>query len=358
MKARIYLWLLSILLLTPVAVTQEAEQLSIQLSGTAETIRAVSLDTNCDRDSGTDSAELSRNKPHGLRLLNSQTDQVIWQLDSLTAALCADITAVDTNQDSYIDRLYFATTGGQLWRVDLRAQDRDLWQAQLLLELEAEQPFYNAPDVVVSQDGTYFAVIIGTGAKQLPEQQAVQNYLIFYRDHCVQSVIAGCDSEPKTLANLQQLTNPNRAQQPLNIEKYNNGWYLPLELGEATVTRAVTNNYTTLVATFSSATHSSCTGSQCKTAGESRLYHFNPFHFDSHSELDNKPYYRRLEGTEPLSEPVPFVLLPSAQACGERTCNPSGPIVSGFSFGQSKQQIEQPELGLIKKIWWYSRRDR
>lgn len=357
MQAKFFISLLTALLLTPVAVATGPEQIQILLSGTVEDIRAVSFDIPCDQNSDVKRTELFTQKSHGIRLLDAQTDRLIWQLDSMAFAVCADITAVDTNEDGYIDRLYFANTGGQLWRVDLGAEYRDLWRAQLLLELEGGQSFYTAPDVVVSQDGAYYAVIIGTGDKPLPNQQAVQNYVIFYRDHCIQTGTGGCAAITKTLADLQQLASPNRAQQPLDREKYNNGWYLPLARGEATVTRAITNNYTTLVATFSSDINSPCAVSDCNKAGQSRLYYFNPFHFDSHSELDNKPYYQLVEGAEPLPEPVPFILLPDPPTCDGQGCNPHASIISGFSFGDSKQQIDQPELGLIKKTWWYNRRD-
>jgi len=340
--------LLSALLLASTAAANEIEQLQILLSGAAEDIRVVSLDSNCDRDSYADKADLSTGKSHGITILDAQTDRIIWQLDSMASAVCADITAVDTNQDGYIDRLYFSSTAGQLWRVELESQDRDLWTAQLLLELSPGQPFFTSPDVVVSQDGTYYGVIIGSAGKQ----QALQNTIIFYRDYCLHAGAPDCSTTKKSLADLQQLTNPNLAQQPLDEDKYKNGWYLPLAPGEATVTRAVTNNYTTLVATFSR-----CLASQCKTPGESRIYYFNPFHFDPHPKLESKPYYRLVESSEPLDEPVPFILLPDPPSCNGQGCSPHGAIIGGFSFGDSQQHIELPELGLIVKTWWHNHRD-
>lgn len=366
MKIQFHHLFLSSLLLVPLAT--EAEPLQIILSGATEDIRAVSLDSPCNQNPVIGTAEASTDRAHGIKLVDAQTDRLIWQLDTMEFAVCADITAVDSNEDGYIDRLYFANTGGQLWRLELEGDDKDLWRAQLLLELQGGQPFFTAPDVVVSQDGSYYGVIIGSAAVQQNGTQPIQNYLIFYRDHCVQIAATNCTADTKTLSDLQQLIHPNRAQQPLDKHRYNNGWYLPLAPDEITVTRAVTNNYTTLVATFNSAkqspyTDSTCQHSDCSAAGESRLYYFNPFYFDSDPELEDKPYYRLVEaadrhgGAEPLPEPEPFIQLPEPASCQGQGCSSQGPIIAGFNFGDIQQQIELPELGLIVKTWWYSPRD-
>jgi type IV pilus assembly protein PilY1 len=345
------------LLLSPLVAAAEAKPLPIQLSGSIEHIRAVSLDSQCGQHASSDAADRSTANNHGIRLVHAHTDRLIWQLETMAFAVCADITVVDSNEDGYIDRLYFANTGGQLWRVQLDSDNSDLWRAQLLLELEEGQPFFTAPDVVVSQDAGYYGIIIGSAGTAQTHLQSTQNYLIFYRDYCLHSAAADCTAGTKTLADLQQLIHPNRAQPPVDNSKYHNGWYLPLAADEVTVTRAATQNYTTVVATFNPGAAGTCTYGDCTTTGESRLYYFNPFYFDSDPNLEHRPYYRLVEGAGPLPDPQPFIQLPEPKPCRKQSCKPLQPIIAGFNFGDTQQQIEQPELGLIVKSWWHNHRD-
>jgi len=329
--------------------------LQMRLSGAVIAIKAVSLEENCNRDSFVASSHNREAKSHGVKLIDTQTDKLIWQLDTMAFTVCADITAIDANQDGFIDRLYFANTGGELWRVDLWGQDSAEWQAQLLLQLEGRQQFFTAPDVVSSQDGTYYALLIGSGDQRPAPEPSRQNYLIFYRDYCLHNQMPACQTRTKTLADLQQLDHPNRAKSPFNKDSYNNGWYLPLAPGEAAVTRVVTNQYNSLVATYKV-----CGEPSCATPGESRIYDFNAFYLSADTKLEHSAYYRRVQSAEPLPEPKPFIQLPDNPACQGRGCGANGAgddIVVGFDFGEIRQPMALPQLAVVRKTWWHNHRE-
>lgn len=329
--------------------------LKIRLSGAVIAIQAVSLEQDCDRETFGASSSGLEARNHGVKLVDGQTGKLIWQLDGMAFTVCAHITAIDSNQDGYIDRLYFANTGGELWRVDLWGQDSAEWQAQLLLRLEARQQFFTAPDAVFSQDGTYYALLIGSGDQRPAVEQSRQNYLIFYRDYCLHHQMPECRARTKTLADLQQLDHPNRAKSPFNEDSYNNGWYLPLAPGEAAVTRVVTNQYNSLVATYKV-----CGEPSCATPGESRIYDFNAFYLSADTKLERSAYYRRVPSVEPLPEPKPFIQLPDNPACQDRGCGANGAgsdIVVGFDFGEIRQPMALPQLAVVRKIWWHNHRE-
>lgn len=306
-----------------------------------------------------------RTQGRGMIMLDALTGEIIWQHNSMVYAVPSNITVVDRDDDGYIDRAYFANTGGQLWRVDMDRQDSSLWQPKLLLELSGGQKFFNAPDVVTSESGSYYGIIIGSGDREKPFSKNTQNHLIFYRDYCVDAKDSACTAKAKTLLDLQQLKNPRVPKSPLVTEKLENGWYLPLEIGEKAVTRSITSNYTTVFATHIPSCTSSRDQADCNSLGQARIYQFNPFSFDDEedSDPDTKPrndretYYRQVEGGGLLPDPVPFRMAVEPPSCSGEACDPGGKIISGLLFGGVIDPIQQPALGIVKKTWWHSFRD-
>ena len=85
---------------------------------------------------------------------------------------------LDGNGDKLTDRIYFADTGGNIWRVDLPGNalptsSQNTWQINQLASLGGgnaanDRRFFNAPDVVrIRFDGNPIdAVLIGSGFQQ------------------------------------------------------------------------------------------------------------------------------------------------------------------------------------------------
>jgi type IV pilus assembly protein PilY1 len=125
----------------------------------------------------------------GIFILDAITGNLLWQagpggggttctgnpckLAGMNYAIPADITLVDRDFDGYIDRLYAADTGGNIWRVDLQptgSGDASTWQATQLAALggtgTTKRKFFFSPDVVLTK--TYDVVLDITGDREHP----------------------------------------------------------------------------------------------------------------------------------------------------------------------------------------------
>ena len=100
----------------------------------------------------------ARSQGRGLMALNALTGEVIWQHTGLSFSVPAEVSVIDRDGNGYADRVYFADTGGQLWRLDMAANKPKNWQLTLLLKLPGKQKFFTAPDIITSPDGTYDAI--------------------------------------------------------------------------------------------------------------------------------------------------------------------------------------------------------
>lgn len=139
----------------------------------------------------------------GIFVVDAVTGNVLWQagpggigasctgnpckLAGMTYSIPADITLVDRDFDGYIDRLYAADTGGNIWRVDLQPTgtgDVSTWQATQLAALggsgTTKRKFFFPPDVVLTK--SYDVVLDVTGDREHPllSQQAVAIVNRFY----------------------------------------------------------------------------------------------------------------------------------------------------------------------------------
>ena len=238
--------------------------------------------------------------------------------------------------------------------MDLESTNPANWQARRLIALPKGCKFLNSPDAVSSPDGSYDAVIIGSGDSEKPFDTKVQNYLLFYRDQ------AAIRAQPLTLDDLQKITiDPvslgfgslqfDQAQDEKNA-KFKNGWYLQLAPGEKVVTRAITaNNITTF------ATHIPCIASDCDALGEARIYRFDPFNLKGKG--DKERVYRRIKHGGILPPPTKFTLVIEDENCVADDCAPEKKIISGALFGPHIEQFGDQGLGGRRTLWRYNLQD-
>ncbi|HKX44098.1 MAG TPA: PilC/PilY family type IV pilus protein, partial [Burkholderiaceae bacterium] len=139
----------------------------------------------------------------GIFIVDAVTGNLLWQagpggsgtsctgnpcrLAGMTYSIPADITLVDRDFDGYIDRLYAADTGGNIWRVDLQPTSTgavSTWQVTQLAALggsgTTKRKFFYPPDVVLTK--TYDVVVNVTGDREHPllSQQATNVVNRFY----------------------------------------------------------------------------------------------------------------------------------------------------------------------------------
>ena len=124
----------------------------------------------------------------------------------LEHSVAASVTLLDSNGDGLTDRVYFADTGGNVWRVDLSGNTRpsasqDSWYVVKLIDVNGgtaatDRRFFNAPDVVrTAYAGAAFdAILIGSGDRTNPNDMdnpsdandpAVDNQFYMLRDEAI-----------------------------------------------------------------------------------------------------------------------------------------------------------------------------
>lgn len=174
----------------------------------------------------------------GLFIVDAASGELVWSMtpapDSdnnmsepgLRHSVAAAVTVLDSNGDELSDRIYFADTGGQLWRVDLPGSDlpdanQDTWRVVRLATVNdgtaaTDRRFFNAPDVVRTSyaDATFDAVLIGSGDRTNPNDpfdgddpndpgsEAVDNQFYMFRDRAINPYfteapsLADCNADP------------------------------------------------------------------------------------------------------------------------------------------------------------------
>ncbi|MCF7983966.1 MAG: hypothetical protein K9L70_06145 [Thiohalocapsa sp.] len=144
----------------------------------------------------------------GLYILDAETGARLWSatpgvsnannlnVPGLEDSVPAAVTAIDSNSDGISDRIYFADTGANVWRIDMVGRKDQDWTAHKLAELggdteSSDRRIFNRVDVVATQyKGRAFdAVIVGTGNRSHPLETTVENRFYMLRDDHIQSAI-------------------------------------------------------------------------------------------------------------------------------------------------------------------------
>jgi type IV pilus assembly protein PilY1 len=159
----------------------------------------------------------------GIFILDATNGNIIWQakggggsnycqgttcqLADMTYSIPGDIALLnrDFDKNGYIDRLYAADTGGNVWRVDLEpagGNTPDKWQVTKLASLGGTGNFKRkilaAPDVVVTK--TFDVVLTGTGDREHPLYSSSGNstYSVVNRFYALKDVNTGNDAKGAT----------------------------------------------------------------------------------------------------------------------------------------------------------------
>jgi len=324
-------------------------------------------------DPQADDAAGARIQGRGVIVIDAETGADIWQVTSgspsspsgtvlsntdMRFSVPADLAVIDRDRNGYADRIYFGDTGGQLWRLDIASTNLSNWKATRLLHLPTDTRFLNAPDVVESPDGSYDLVVIGTGDREKPADTSIDNYMVFYRDYdqngpsTLTSPLQLSDlAKAATLANSTEQFDPNN--DITADSKFTKGWYLELDTGEKVVTSALTVSEVTTFATNVPGLNSTCTD-----LGEARIYKINPFTVTG--VADGGKNYGEVEGGGFLPSPVGFTVILKEKICDDNNanCEIKEKVVSGSIFGFHPEDFPTDPLGMRKKVWWYSDRDK
>jgi type IV pilus assembly protein PilY1 len=208
----------------------------------------------------------------------------------------ASPTAVDLDGDGYIDRVYVADVGGQLWKFDMsRAAslvsgtvkncssltDTNCWMGKRLFAAASSQTnppaagqFYPAQGMFAPPTLAYDAagnlwVYIGSGDRYHPNNTS-SNRFYGIKDNT-------------TMANGSNLTESSLTNMSSGSGTVTQGWYVPLNSNEKVLASADVFNSTVLFTTFTPTTAAVCGGG----AGDAKLYAINMNTGDAALNLTN-----------------------------------------------------------------------
>jgi len=295
-------------------------------------------DTNKDSQDTAQADSMGR----GIFIVDAVTGALVWSMTpdpksltnmeeaGLIHSVAASVTAFDSNGDELSDRIYFADTGGQLWRVDLPGAElpdvnQDTWRAVKIAAVNGgtagtDRRFFNAPDVVrTAHLGVAFdAILIGSGDRTNPNDLddpadpndvAVQNQFYMFRDRAINPYFtdapsaAECNADPPSVDFRCRLplapddlydVSPNLVQAGTAEEQSAaqaallaaDGWRLDLpNNGEKVLARSITIAGKVYITTY---TPRSVNANVCEpVAGQGRLYVLNLFNAGAEVDFDS-----------------------------------------------------------------------
>ncbi|MBH0021973.1 pilin biogenesis protein [Pseudoalteromonas sp. SWXJ133] len=151
------------------------------------------------------------NVGRGIYIVEAETGKRVWALTpdingfKGKHSIAANITTLDSDYDGYIDRIYAADTGGDVWRIDMPGTNTSEFSHFKLAELgsnkatEDRRFFYkplvartiyskvsettiNGSTVITRLDTPYDAIVIGSGNRSKPTGTNEKDQLFMIRD--------------------------------------------------------------------------------------------------------------------------------------------------------------------------------
>lgn len=177
-------------------------------------------------------------------------------------SLAAPPTAVDTNADGYVDKVYIGDLGGQMWVFDVSSDNRLNWTGRRLFVSPGapveKHPIYFQPAVAFDKQRTPW-VYFGTGDRENPTEKNTGERFYAVKDD-------GIRPYPREETDLKDVT-VYEDQIFKTPEEPLKGWYI--KLGKAEKVLAKPTVFGNLVY-FTTYTYTST--DECKAAGEATLY--------------------------------------------------------------------------------------
>ena len=169
-------------------------------------------------------------------VIDMKTGEIIWQFAydngdpvkrRMTNSFPASPTAVDTNFDGYVDKVYIGDMGGQMWVFDLPFDEStkksdSLWAGKRLFTAPKggaeKHNIYYAPAVAFDNNGIPW-VYFGTGDREDPKDfRNDQERFYAVKDD-------GLGSYPRDEGDLKNVT----ASNTFTVDNTKKGWYIKLE---------------------------------------------------------------------------------------------------------------------------------
>lgn len=183
-----------------------------------------------DRDGQQPSTPVNTSMGHDIFIFDAKKGYRIWSLrDSMGNSEIKDsipggVRILDVNQNKMIDRMYFADTGGNVWRLDLSEEiskndetDNVSSDSKSVLTKfatltgngarENSRKFYNEPDVsLLKPNGkTLFAISLGSGFRAHPMDKSINDKFFVLIDKSPLYPLDSTSWQPITMNNLSEV---------------------------------------------------------------------------------------------------------------------------------------------------------
>jgi type IV pilus assembly protein PilY1 len=204
-------------------------------------------------------------------VVDVKTGDILWQFNydaaddikkEMKHSLPAPPTAVDTNANGYVDRVYTGDLGGQMWVFDVSSNDILKWTGNRLFESRGEpserHPIYYQPAVAFDKSKTPW-VFFGTGDREDPTEKNSNERFYAIRDD---GPPYDKPTYPLKEGDLDNVTSNNTL-----APSAKKGWYIKLEKSEKVLAKPAVFNKLLYFTTY---TYTS--KDECKAAGNATLY--------------------------------------------------------------------------------------
>ena len=276
----------------------------------------------------------------------------------MTYAVPSDVTAISTDLDPLIDRVYVGDMGGNVWRFDIDDKDEGAWRGMQLATLsnpsgEKRKFFYPpavAPQSLPGSADVFDAVYIGSGDKEHPTLASTttpattdDRIFMLIDEHNLKSTGKGLPITLSTLLDIAQDTTKVDAASLGGVQ----GWMRRLDNGEKVV-----NSPTVFFGRLRFGTFAPLTSvNDCTPPGEGRLNEIDSLSgstvaLNATTSGANPRYYSTFLSRGYMSS-TQLLVLPTGA---------SGKTKSVFTFACADAQCLGQNvltLGAPTKVYWY-----
>ncbi len=190
----------------------------------------------------------SDTKGRAIYVIDISNGNLIWSYSNaknsnMKYCIPSDIARIDTNGDTYIDRLYVGDIGGQVWRFDIPDPDPSTWTAKIIFDANKgeslKRKIFYPPDVTLEK-GNYEMIFLGTGDREHPKDTTKVDRLYAIKDKNLSTVLSESDLVNVTQDLLQEGTDFQKTS-TLNALEAQSGWFIQLgeNLGEKCLSNSV-----------------------------------------------------------------------------------------------------------------------
>lgn len=167
----------------------------------------------------------------------SYTTSVTNDTDStktdMTYSIPSSVSVIDSNGNSYADRLYVGDTGGQMWRFDIGNNSTSNWTGKIIFksnpggDSSTGRKIFYPPDYV--QEIGYDVLYFGTGDREHPRNTDFVDRLYAIKDNNnITSALTESSLVDVTEDRLQESAVTSEISTVLNSLSTNSGWYIKL----------------------------------------------------------------------------------------------------------------------------------